>query len=281
MSLLSRVIRRMERIAPLSLADTTWDNVGLLIEAPFPRQAANRIFLTIDLTTQVLEEAIKDEKVGVIIAYHPPIFRGMKRLNMSDVKQAIALKCAASGISVYSPHSALDSCEDGVNDWMSRALGEGSVKPITPLKEIPQDQPEAGVGRLFTLDQPASLSTLVERIKKHLNIEHVRVATSAKHCKQNDQYPQNIKTIAICAGSGSSVLFPAKADLYFTGEMSHHEVLACVEDNTSVVLCEHTNTERGYLSNVLKPRLEKLFSDEDIQVEIVVSQVDADPLKVM
>ncbi|KAK9693797.1 hypothetical protein K7432_013709 [Basidiobolus ranarum] len=164
---------------------------------------------------------------------------------------------------------------------MSRALGEGSCKPITPLKDIPEDQPEAGIGRLFTLDQPTSLNTLVERIKKHLNIEHVRVATSMKHGKQEGQYPKNIKTIGICAGSGSSVLLPAKADLYFTGEMSHHEVLACVEDNTSVVLCEHTNTERGYLSNVLKPRLEKLFSEEENQIEIVVSQVDRDPLQVM
>jgi putative NIF3 family GTP cyclohydrolase 1 type 2 len=31
---------------------------------------------------------------------------------------------------------------------------------------------------------------------------------------------------------------PSTADLYFTGEMSHHEVLAAIAKGTSVVLCK-------------------------------------------
>ena len=34
-----------------------------------------------------------------------------------------------------------------------------------------------------------------------------------------------VSTIAVCAGSGSSVLAGVPADLFVTGEMSHHEVL--------------------------------------------------------
>ena len=37
---------------------------------------------------------------------------------------------------------------------------------------------------------------------------------------------------------GSSVLLPATADLYFTGEMSHHDILAALAKNTSVILCK-------------------------------------------
>lgn len=47
-----------------------------------------------------------------------------------------------------------------------------------------------------------------------------------------------IQTVAICAGSGSSVLGPVSADLYFTGEMGHHDVLAALAKNTSVILCK-------------------------------------------
>jgi putative NIF3 family GTP cyclohydrolase 1 type 2 len=47
-----------------------------------------------------------------------------------------------------------------------------------------------------------------------------------------------IQTVAICAGSGSSVLGPVCADLYFTGEMGHHDVLAALAKNTSVILCK-------------------------------------------
>ena len=46
----------------------------------------------------------------------------------------------------------------------------------------------------------------------------------------------------ISSSKGSSVLGNVKADLYLTGEMSHHEVLAAVENGTHVILVEHTNS---------------------------------------
>ncbi|CAG8615614.1 2446_t:CDS:2 [Dentiscutata erythropus] len=269
--LLSRVIRALEKIAPLSLAESSWDNVGLLVEPPYPRPDSSRVFLTIDLTSSVLEEAIADPRVGVIVAYHPPIFRPFKRLNLSDIKQAIIMKCVAKGIGVFSPHTALDSSIGGVNDWLSKALGTGTSKPITPAENPPSGQETAGSGRLFTLEQPASLSTIIERIKLYLKLKYVRVATAERHGSISNEF---ISTVGICAGS---------ADLYFTGEMSHHDVLAALSKNTSVILCEHTNTERGYLSEVLKPHLEKLLQNdgETEAVEVVVSMIDGNPIEII
>lgn len=85
-----------------------------------------------------------------------------------------------------------------------------------------------------------------------------------------------IRTIAVCAGSGSSVLCGVKADLYLTGEMPHHDVLDAVQSGTSVVLCEHSNTERGFLC-VLQQTLHALF---DEKIDIQVSSVDKDPLEI-
>ncbi|CAJ0629497.1 538_t:CDS:2 [Entrophospora sp. SA101] len=289
MSLLTHVIKALEKIAPLSLAHTKWDNVGLLVEPPYPRSSATSVFLTIDLTPIVLEEAISTPSVGMIVAYHPPIFHAFKQLNLNDTKQSIVLKCIAEGISVYSPHTAIDCSVGGVNDWLAKGLGSGTSISLMPRHE------EAGAGRLFTLEEPVSLSTVVKRIKNHLKLKHgkyksiidkyddkdnnndlgIRVATAEKH-RHNDGL---ISTIGICAGSGVSVLSPAKADLYFTGEMSHHEVLAALAKDTS----EHTNTERGYLSEVLKPKLEKLLKEDgdNQKVDILVSQSDKDPLEII
>jgi putative NIF3 family GTP cyclohydrolase 1 type 2 len=69
-----------------------------------------------------------------------------------------------------------------------------------------------------------------------------------------------------------------KADLYLTGEMQHHDVLDAVHEGTHVVLCDHSNTERGYL---------KMFADKlAVQlcggnVEVVLSQADRDPLQII
>ena len=64
---------------------------------------------------------------------------------------------------------------------------------------------------------------------------------------------------------------------FITGEMSHHEVLDAVHSGTSVILCEHSNTERGYLKLFAK----KLTGMLDNHVEVVVSEKDTDPLKIM
>ena len=86
-----------------------------------------------------------------------------------------------------------------------------------------------------------------------------------------------VRSVAVCAGSGSSVLRGVLADLYVTGEMSHHEVLDAVHTGHSVILCHHSNTERGYLG-VLRERLAELLSQK---VHLLVSQTDADPLAIV
>lgn len=85
-----------------------------------------------------------------------------------------------------------------------------------------------------------------------------------------------VKTVACCAGSGSSVLNDCDADVYLTGEMSHHDVLHATSHGRSVILCEHSNTERGFLSS-LQTELTALLPS----VECVTSEVDTDPLVIM
>ncbi|KAK0219586.1 hypothetical protein EDD85DRAFT_780476 [Armillaria nabsnona] len=46
----------------------------------------------------------------------------------------------------------------------------------------------------------------------------------------------DVRTIAICAGSGGSMLVGRDADVYLTGEMSHHKVLASVAVGKHVIL---------------------------------------------
>ena len=87
----------------------------------------------------------------------------------------------------------------------------------------------------------------------------------------------SVSTIAVCAGSGASLLRGVRSDVYLTGEMSHHEVLEATAAGSSVILTEHSNSERGYL-RVLKEQLEKLL---DGDVKIKTSSSDKDPLSVV
>ncbi|KAF9200972.1 hypothetical protein BGZ49_008792 [Haplosporangium sp. Z 27] len=283
MALLARVLKSMERIAPQSLAEHAWDNVGLLVEAPYPRTRVasatpQRVFLTIDFTTAVVDEALNDPSVGVIIAYHPPIFRGIKRLQLKDTKQRMVLQCAAKGISVYSPHTSCDICQDGVNDWLVKGFGSaGTSSVFVPSENPPEGHEKSGKGRVFTFFEPQPVQRVIDQIKSHLGMTHVRAAIHPSHVA-NDRL---ITTVGVWAGSGSEMM-NHKADLYLTGELGHHEVLEALEQSSTVVLCEHSNTERGYLSDSLKPKLEELLAKDGGEVvEVIVSKTDKDPLVVV
>ncbi|KAJ1735800.1 hypothetical protein LPJ61_000349 [Coemansia biformis] len=283
MNLLSRVSVSMQRIAPLTLAEREWDNVGILLEAAKPRAEARRVFLTIDLTPQTLSEALDDPDVGVIVSYHPPIFYGWKSLTMGNLKQSLVLKCAAAGVSIYSPHTSLDSCTNGINDWLASLVGEASA--VRPIKEAkPEDaggQANAGSGRMVELAKPRPFGEVVGDVKRQLGLGRIRVARA--ECHSDDGGEQKlVSTVAICAGSGSSVVGPVKADVYFTGEMGHHEILAAVAKDTSCILAEHSNSERGYLRAVLAKRLQQELDEDDVDTptSVVVSDRDRDPVTI-
>lgn len=122
------VCNAMEAIAPTWLA-AEWDNVGLLVGAyDWP---AKRLLLTIDLTPDVAQEAI-EKKADVVIAYHPPIFRAVKRMRPDLTEQdGIAAEMLANRIAVYSPHTALDAAEEGTNVTLARLAGLSNTTPFT------------------------------------------------------------------------------------------------------------------------------------------------------
>lgn len=74
---LQEIVKKLQDIAPLKLAES-WDNVGLLIE-PDRNKIIRNILLTIDLTEDVVEEAITT-KSDLIISYHPNIFKPLKQI---------------------------------------------------------------------------------------------------------------------------------------------------------------------------------------------------------
>ncbi len=276
---MSELVAALGRIAPLELAED-WDNTGVLL-SPSIAPEVERVLLTIDLTAAVAEEAI-EASAQLIVAYHPPIFSGLKKLVPTDRTARLAILLLERGIAVYSPHTALDSTPGGVNDWLCDAFGPGQRTAIEPAElsteweptgALPTDGPmEAliGQGRRVELTQPLSLQDALYRVKQHLGLQGVRLAVAPEHAHGSE-----IRSVGVCAGAGGSVLANCQADLLLTGEMRHHDVLARVETGTSVILTEHTNSERGYLPR-LKARLEGIFPE----LSVTLSARDKDPLTI-
>ena len=259
---LSSVVGALQELVPLEWAEE-WDNVGLLVEPP-GRSRVRRVLLTIDLLPAVLDEAVQ-RKADLVVAYHPPIFTPLRSLTMADPMRAVVMRCVQRRIAIYSPHTALDAVAGGVNDWLADGVGEGERVPLVRGPQHATAPEGVGQGRSVRLTRPVTVSTLASRLKKHLGVKHVRIARGAA---------EKIERIALCAGAGGSVLVGCDADVWVTGEMRHHDVLAAVERGVAVILCEHTNTERGYLS-LLARSLRKALGGG---VEVAVSRADREPL---
>ena len=127
---LATVVAKLEQLAPPARAEQ-WDNVGLLVEPSQPGRV-ERVFLTIDLTEEVMAEVegLPGKKVGLIVAYHPPIFKPLKRLTQCSANERVVIRAIESNLAVYSPHTAHDSIAGGVNDWLLSGLGKGAVSAL-------------------------------------------------------------------------------------------------------------------------------------------------------
>ncbi|KAF2274841.1 NGG1p interacting factor 3 [Westerdykella ornata] len=349
------VVRAMQRLYPKALADSSWDNTGLLLEAPFDpsRRKSNTVLLTIDLTRAVADEAIALNS-SIIVAYHPIIFRGLKSLTFEDTQQQTLLRLASHGISVYSPHTAVDAAPGGLGDWLADILtgtrqtsrhDDTSDKdtaqpqpstlqnkdnnddafagkrltytlhyqqsqrglsfrfsyppiphsrwPIVPQSPELESHPGSGIGRVVTFEKPQPLPTLLDRIGEGLN-NPKGFPIAIPQDKTISEI--EVRTVGICAGSGASLFKGLDVDLLFTGEMSHHEALAAIEKGQTVISLFHSNSERGFLRDVLVGQLEQAVQEEwkvvreeengreelneamgDEEFEVLVSEVDRDP----
>ena len=88
---------------------------------------------------------------------------------------------------------------------------------------------DAGFGWVMTLASPTTLADIVARCKSHVSLPHVRVGIAMKQLAASKADAATVstaaanvvvKTIAVCAGSGASVLGGVDADVWVTATPS-------------------------------------------------------------
>ncbi|WP_423126751.1 Nif3-like dinuclear metal center hexameric protein [Gaoshiqia sp. Z1-71] len=128
--IISEVTNYLESIAPLAYQES-YDNAGLLVG--HPSDEVDRALITLDVTEAVIDEAVTTG-AGLIIAHHPLIFNGIKKLNgFSDTERCI-IKAIKNNIAVYAAHTNLDSVTGGVNSKICEKLGLVNCHMLSPVK---------------------------------------------------------------------------------------------------------------------------------------------------
>jgi len=269
------IIDAFESLVPLKLADSSWDNVGLLLECwdHESDKDVTDVLVTVDLTEPVALEAAS-KGFQMVLAYHPTWFRPMKCLTSRSAPVLSFL--AGKQISVWSPHTALDNMVGGMNDWVGQSLFPQSRASLVPMINN-EEEPLAGAGRLIKFPKDGEQLTVVDVIRKVqslLEVTHLRYSLAI-----GKSLDDPVDSVGICVGSGSSVLFNKTTSnnpaVFLTGEMSHHDMLrAASEFGTTVILTEHSTMERAFLKGAFMDGLAKALPS----VRFHYSVLDHDPV---
>lgn len=128
---IAQVVAAIEEFAPLQLQES-YDNAGLIIgSADAEVQAA---LVTLDVTDAVVEEAI-ERNCNLLIAHHPLIFKGIKRIGNDTLVGRLVTRCIKNNIAVYAAHTNLDNVKEGVNRIIADRIGLRNTRILAPIAQ--------------------------------------------------------------------------------------------------------------------------------------------------
>ncbi len=118
----------LEQWAPSSLQES-YDNSGLLLGEK--NDDINQALITLDITEAVIDEAIETNS-DFLIAHHPFIFKGVKRIGNNHWIDRCIRKAIKHDIAIYAIHTNLDNVITGVNHKISEKIGLTDITILSP-----------------------------------------------------------------------------------------------------------------------------------------------------
>lgn len=147
------IIQALENQAPPALQEA-YDNAGLLTGSP--EWECSGVLCTLDATEAVILEA-KERGCNLVVAHHPIIFGGLKKLNGKNYVEKTVIAAIRHDIAIYAIHTNLDNVLHGVNSRIADRLGLINRQILAPKSGqlvklstfIPVEQAEQVKNALF------------------------------------------------------------------------------------------------------------------------------------
>jgi dinuclear metal center YbgI/SA1388 family protein len=259
------VIQVMERLAPPHLAED-WDNCGLQVGAV--HWPVRKVWIALDPLPEVVSLAA-EQQVDLLITHHPLIFKPLRVVDTLTPVGSTIERALAARMAIYSAHTNLDSAREGVNTILARTLGLKKLTPLVPF-ETSDKTSRLGMGRLGVLDRPVTLNMLISRIKKRMHLLTVKVAGDPG---------LEVRRVAVCSGSGSSLLeafLASEAQVYISGDLHYHAARTVVEAGRALIDVGHFASEH-LITDALATQLGDAVQNSGWHVTVEPCRLERDP----
>ncbi len=126
---IKQIAAHLETIAPPSYQEN-YDNAGLITGDP--TWESKGAVVSLDATEEVVEEAIR-LGCNMVIAHHPIVFRGLKKLNGKNYVERAVIKAIKNDVAIYAIHTNLDNIyHKGVNAKIAETLALENTRILAP-----------------------------------------------------------------------------------------------------------------------------------------------------
>jgi len=125
---IAEIISFLESLAHPSLQEH-YDNSGLITGNA--GWECKGIICSLDSTEDVIKEAV-EKKCNLVIAHHPIIFGGLKKINGKNYVEKTIITAIKNDIAIYAIHTNLDNVMHGVSGRMAEKLGLQNCSIILP-----------------------------------------------------------------------------------------------------------------------------------------------------
>ncbi len=126
------IIGYLDTIAPPAYQES-YDNAGLIVGDVDAN--CKKAILCLDVTEKVLEDAIEQD-CNLVIAHHPIVFSGLKKITGKTYVERIIIKAIQNNIAIYAAHTNLDNVRVGVNKKICDRLDIKDCQILAPKKNI-------------------------------------------------------------------------------------------------------------------------------------------------
>lgn len=239
----------IDSVAPFEGAEE-WDNVGIL--AGSAGQKVEKVLCALDFNAFVLDEAI-NMGAQLIVTHHPILFSGRKNMREDDAEGKLICRLIRSNIGLIAAHTNFDNANPGVNDVLAEKLGLSDVEVL-----------DCGM-RIGTARQE-KLADFADAAEKVLG----------GPVRRYGEADRRISKVAVLGGAGGSfadIARMAGADVYLTGEISHHRAWDAYAEGLCCLEAGHAATEMPAVK-MLASALQKMANDVQCNVQFCASEAE-------
>jgi dinuclear metal center YbgI/SA1388 family protein len=199
----------IEDLWPAAGAES-WDAVGLV--SGDPDATVEHVHLAVDAVPATAREAV-EFGAGLLLTHHPLLLRGVTTIAESTYKGSVLATLVRGGSALIAAHTNADVVTTGTSAVLADRIGLTDQRPLDAGTD-----PATGIGRVGVLAEGTTLGALARKLVDLL-------PPTATGVRVSGDFDQTVRTVALCAGAGDSLLgHPAvlAADVYITSDLRHH-----------------------------------------------------------